>query len=365
VNILEDKRIVMTLDAGGTNLVFSALSGGKEIIDPIHYPSNAHDLDLCLRTLIKGFEEVRTKLSQSPVAISFAFPGPADYKNGIIGRLPNLPAFNGNGVALGPMLEDHFKLPVFIGNDGDLFTLAESTAGVMPYINHQLKQNGSSKVYKNLFGITLGTGFGAGMVINNQLNEGDNTSASEVWLTRNFRNTKWYSECSIGVKPVLNHYRKFSRKDHIDLTPKDIHEIALGKKDGDQHAALLAFREMALVIAESLCNAMTLIDGMIVIGGGLAGAYDLIVPDIVLAMNGTISKVDGTEIPRLIQHVYNLEDPEQLTEFLAYKGVEIDVPFSSRKVFYAADKRIGICKTRLGTSQAVALGAYVHAIQHL
>lgn len=366
MNILDDKRIVMTLDAGGTNFVFSALSGGKEIVTPIHHPSNAHDLDLCLRTLIKGFEEVRAKLPQAPVAISFAFPGPADYKNGIIGKLPNLPAFNAaNGVALGPMLEDHFKLPVFIGNDGDLFTLAESAAGVIPFINDQLKANGVAKTYKNLFGITLGTGFGGGMVINNQLNEGDNGSASEVWLTRNFRNPQWYSECSIGVRPVVNHYGKFSGQADLDLTPKDIHDIALGIREGNQNAARFAFREMALVIAESLCNAMTLIDGMIVIGGGLAGAYDLIAPDIVRAMNGTICKTDGTEIPRLIQHVYDLEDPKQLQQFLAYKGIEIEVPFSKRKVRYAAEKRIGICKTRLGTSHAVALGAYVHALQHL
>jgi len=356
----------MTLDAGGTNFVFSALSGGREIVNSIHHPSNAHDLELCLRTLIKGFEEVRARLPHSPVAISFAFPGPADYKNGIIGKLPNLPAFNAaNGVALGPMLEDHFKLPVFIGNDGDLFTLAESAAGVIPFINDQLKANGVAKTYKNLFGITLGTGFGGGMVINNQLNEGDNGSASEVWLTRNFRNPKWYSECSIGVRPVLNHYQKFSGQIDVELTPKEIHEIALGNLEGDQSAALLAFREMALVIAESLCNAMTLIDGMVVIGGGLAGAYDLIVPDIILAMNGTISRVDGTELPRMIQHVYNLEDPSQLQQLLSYRGMEIEVPFSKRKVFYAAEKRIGICKTRLGTSQAVALGAYVHALQHL
>ena len=30
-----DNRIVMTLDAGGTNFVFSAIQGGKEIADPV------------------------------------------------------------------------------------------------------------------------------------------------------------------------------------------------------------------------------------------------------------------------------------------------------------------------------------------
>lgn len=88
----DDKRIVITLDAGGTNFVFSAMRGCEFILDPIRFPSNSHDLDLCLRTLVKGFEEVIERLPERPAAISFAFPGPADYKAGIIGGyLPQLP----------------------------------------------------------------------------------------------------------------------------------------------------------------------------------------------------------------------------------------------------------------------------------
>lgn len=59
-----------------------------------------------------------------PAAISFAFPGPADYPNGIIGGwLPNFPSFR-DGVALGPFLQEKFGVPVFINNDGDLFAYA-------------------------------------------------------------------------------------------------------------------------------------------------------------------------------------------------------------------------------------------------
>ena len=32
-----DKRIVMTLDAGGTNLVFSAMQGGVEVVEPVGF----------------------------------------------------------------------------------------------------------------------------------------------------------------------------------------------------------------------------------------------------------------------------------------------------------------------------------------
>ena len=45
-NYKTDSRIVLTLDAGGTNMVFSAMRGGEYIIDPITLPSNAKNLDL-------------------------------------------------------------------------------------------------------------------------------------------------------------------------------------------------------------------------------------------------------------------------------------------------------------------------------
>ncbi len=65
------------------------------------------------------------------MAISFAFPGPADYIHGIIGDLPNFPAFRG-GIALGPYLEERFGMPVFINNDGNLFAYGEAIAEHSP-----------------------------------------------------------------------------------------------------------------------------------------------------------------------------------------------------------------------------------------
>ena len=102
------------------------------------------------------------------------FPGPADYPNGIIGDLGNLPGFRG-GVALGPMLEEKFGIPVFINNDGDLFVYGEAIAGFLPYVNGLLEKAGSPKRYKNLFGVTLGTGFGGGIVRDGELFIGDNS----------------------------------------------------------------------------------------------------------------------------------------------------------------------------------------------
>ena len=79
-----DNRIVITLDAGGTNLVFSAMRGYENIVEPITLPSRADNLDNCLQQMVDGFSQVISQLNEKPVAISFAFPGPADYKEGII-----------------------------------------------------------------------------------------------------------------------------------------------------------------------------------------------------------------------------------------------------------------------------------------
>ena len=365
MNIFVDERIVMTLDAGGTNFVFSAMQRGEEIVEPLVCNSNAHDLDLCLLTLTEGFKKVKEKLPAPPVAISFAFPGPADYKSGIIGKLPNLPAFSGEGVPLGPMLEDQFNLPVYIANDGNLFAFGEAVAGALPFVNRKLKELKIARRYSNLLGVTLGTGFGAGVVINNTLCEGDNSAGGEIWLSRNFKDPAMFSEGSISIRGIQMAYAEAAQESNTTLSPKDIYEIACGKKEGNRLAAQQAFDRMAIVLAEALCNAITLIDGIIVIGGGMAEAYSLLAPKIIEHMGGTILNMDRKPIPRLVSQVYDLEQEDALQAFLSGGGKQIKVPFSDRTVFYSHEKKIGFCKSKLGTSQAIALGAYALALDKL
>ncbi len=95
-----DKRVVLTLDAGGTNFVFSAIQGNNEMISPIGLPAVSDNLDECLEVLVKGFDRVIAAIPvpQLRSVLLFQF---ADYENGIIGDLPNFPSFRG-GVALGP-----------------------------------------------------------------------------------------------------------------------------------------------------------------------------------------------------------------------------------------------------------------------
>ena len=203
----EDSRIVLTLDAGGTNFVFSAIQSNREILATVRLPAETQVLDRSLEVIESGFRKVMEQLDRAPVAISFAFPGPADYPNGIIDNVGNLPAFAG-GVALGPFLEDKFGLPTFINNDGDLFVYGEAIAGLLPQVNELLEQAGSPKRYRTLFGVTLGTGFGGGLVHNGELFLGDNSNAAEVWVLRNKVRPECFAEEGACIRAVRGAYAR-------------------------------------------------------------------------------------------------------------------------------------------------------------
>ena len=360
-----DSRIVMTLDAGGTNFRFSAMRGNQAVTETVSMPSNGDNLDKCLANIVEGFTRVKQQCPEPPVAISFVFPAPADYPPGIIGDLVNLPAFRG-GVALGPMLEERFGIPTFINNDGDLFVYGEAIAGFLPYVNGLLEKAGSPKRYKNLFGVTLGTGFGGGIVRNGELFLGDNSMAGEVWLLRNKLHPETTSEEGASIRAVR---RVYAEKAGIPFEqapqPKDIFEIGTGAKPGDQAAAAEAFCQLGEVAGNAMAHALTLVDGLAVIGGGISGAAPLFLPALINELNGTYTSPKGEKFRRLTAVAFNLEDPAQLETFLKGETRTIIVPGSKKTVQYDPLQRIGVGMSRLGTSEAVAIGAYAFALRKL
>jgi glucokinase len=365
MNLKEDKRTVMTLDAGGTNLVFSAIQAGEEIVESIVLPAKADSLEELLKRIIQGFEEVKNKLTVAPVAISFAFPGPAEYDLGIIGDLENLPHFRG-GVALGPMLEEIFRIPVFINNDGDLFTYGEAIAGLLPDINKLLLESGSPKRFHNLLGGTFGTGFGGGIVSQGELLRGDNSAAGEINRMRNRVHPYYSVEESVSIRGIKRMYARESKIPEVMVPePQSIFEIGIGQLEGNKDAAKKAFKTLAIAAGDALANAVTLTDGLIVLGGGLSGAHPLFLQQLVNEMNKKFETHGGGRLNRLEIKVFNLENGGELKKFITGNKQEITVPFSEKKIAYDPLKRIGVGVTRLGTSKATSIGAYAIALNQL
>ena len=360
----KDNRIVATLDAGGTNFVFGAMKAGEFIIDPVSVPAQSHDLDLCLQNMVNGFQQVFDKLDEKPVAISFAFPGPADYPNGIIGGyLPNFPSFR-DGVALGAFLESKFGVPVFINNDGDLFAYGEALCGMLPEINSRLKELGSTKQYKNLIGYTLGTGFGIGVVIDNNLNRGDN-SCVETFCLRHRDMPDVIVEDGVAIRAVCRVYGEQSGNPNHGLTPKDICEIADGTREGDQAAAKEAFASLGRVAGAAISTAVTIIDGLVVIGGGVSAASRWIMPALLEEMRSKLRTLGGDEVNLVQMKVYDLENADEFALFAKGETKKVKVYGEERFVDYDCQKRVGIAISKLGASKAVSVGAYAFALSEL
>ncbi|MCP3966034.1 MAG: ROK family protein [Lentisphaerae bacterium] len=360
-----DKRIVLTLDAGGTNFVFSAICGNNEITEPVSLPAETMDLNKSLEQIKSGFKLIMNQLERKPDAISFAFPGPADYPSGIIENIGNVPGFAG-GVPLKSILEHHFKLPVFINNDGDLFVYGEAIAGLLPQVNKMLGESGSSKRYRNLFGITLGTGFGGGMVNNNELLIGDNSNATEVWLLRNRLYPECFAEEGACIRAIRHEYAKCCEIDfHSAPAPKEIAAIAKGHALGFQDAAKQSFKCLGTVLGDALATCTTLFDSLIVIGGGISNSYELFIDHLLKEINGKIRNYSGNKLGRIVQKVYDLENDNHIENFKAGKTMQLPIPGTDKTINYDSEKRVGISRSILGTSKAVSIGAYAFALNEL
>jgi glucokinase len=98
-------------------------------------------------------------------AIGIGAPGLVDEERGIVYGVQNIPAWQ--EVALKAYLEADLHVPVFITNDANTYVLGE-------------KMFGNGGRFRNLVGITLGTGLGVGIIMHDQLYSGAYSSAGEM-----------------------------------------------------------------------------------------------------------------------------------------------------------------------------------------
>lgn len=364
INFRNDSRIILTLDTGGTNMVFGAMQRGEFIVEPLVLDAHADNLEKCLATMVEGFNAIIDRLEERPAAISFAFPGPADYPNGIIaGPLLNFPSFS-KPVALGPYLKKKFSMPVYINNDGDLFAYGEALGGITPGINEMLDEAGNRKRYNNLLGFTLGTGFGVGVIVNGQMNRGDN-SCIEMFAMPYRNHPGVFAEEGVSIRAVKRIYGELAGNPGHGFEPKEIFEIAEGQREGNMAAAQGTFEQLGEVLGDTIATTASIIDGLVVIGGGLAGAYKYIKPAMLRTLRSDMHRISGEPVHKLASKVYDLDNPEELSQFIKGGQECIKIHDSEIEVTYDSQKRIGIALSKLGANKAVSLGAYAFAIAQL
>lgn len=163
----KNKNIV-AVDVGGTKILACVLSSQGKIISRAKKPtkdlSNKNDT---IERIIITIEDAITKSKlkfKDITHIVLGIPGSLNPSKGIVYLAPNLGWKNLNIVE---PLEKYFNKEILIENDANLGTL-----GIFHY---QLY-----KEINNLITLFIGTGVGAGIIINKKLFQGKNYSAGEI-----------------------------------------------------------------------------------------------------------------------------------------------------------------------------------------
>lgn len=156
------------IDLGGTNIAAGIVDENGAIIKKGSVPtgrtrpSGEIVEDMC--SLVKQLMD-ETGINESQVdSIGIGSPGIPDRKNGIIIYNCNLGFRN---VPIRQLMQRHFNLPVYLENDANCAAIAESVAG-------------AAKGEPFAVAITIGTGIGGGVIIDNKLYTGFNGAGGEL-----------------------------------------------------------------------------------------------------------------------------------------------------------------------------------------
>lgn len=152
------------VDIGGTKVHVGVVQAG-ELIHEVRFETSASaSKEQILTELVQNL----TPLVTADVAgIGIGVPGLVDEEEGIVHNVQNIPSWR--EVHLKRHLAGYFDQPVYLTNDANAFAIGE-------------KMYGQGRPYANLVGLALGTGLGAGIIINHQLYSGTLSSAGEFGM---------------------------------------------------------------------------------------------------------------------------------------------------------------------------------------
>ena len=147
---------ILGLDIGGTKtaLVLGTLNAEVVARDEILTPANV-GFEAAMLSICTAIDEFLKQLNdfgcQMPQAISISVGGPLNIEEGILYSPPHLAAWG--KAPLKQYLHKRFNLPVFVEHDGNAGALAEYYFG-------------AGRGARTLIFLTMGTGLGAGLILN-------------------------------------------------------------------------------------------------------------------------------------------------------------------------------------------------------
>ncbi len=271
------EKLVAGIDFGGTKIRTGLVNEAGTIIGEIvELPTGAarpaeEIADDMARTVLRALESAGLA-KDALTGVGVGSPGPLDLKEGRLLSPPNLPTMW--NFPLRDELEKRLESPVRVNNDGNCFVLGEAVFGA----------GAGARI---VAGVTLGTGFGCGIVVDRRIFEGATGTAAEIWCSP-FKDATFEEYGS--AKGLVRCYREITA---VAAEGKEIYERA---KAGET-AALQAWQQYGAHLGTILSYLVNVLDpDVIVVGGSVAAGWDLFVREAREALRANVN-------PRPREHV--------------------------------------------------------------
>lgn len=225
---------IIGVDLGGTNMRAGRVENNKVVAIAVQAVKPGGSREEILDDLCDIIAQVH---SADVKGLGVGVPSVVDTEKGIAYDVINIPSWQ--EVPLGPILHRRFNLPAFINNDANCFAVGE-------------KYYGKAQGFRDAIGLIIGTGLGAGVIVQDRLYSGTNCGAGEF-----------------GMMPyrdgVLEHYcsgQFFQR--HYNRSGAQLAKLAA---QGDDDS-LAIFDEYGRHLAEAVKLILYALDPQIIVLGG-------------------------------------------------------------------------------------------------
>lgn len=261
--------IKIGVDLGGTKIEVIALSSmGAELFRK-RAPTPQGDYTATVESIFTLIEQAESACKCKAKHIGVGIPGAVSPSSGLIKNANSTCLI---GKQLDVDLSAKIQRPVIIANDADCFALSEAT-------------DGSGADYKSVFGVILGTGVGAGIVINKQLLSGPNAICGEwghnplPWInTKDNPGRTCYCgkqdciETFLSGPGFASSYSSKNAKPNTFLSSEQIWQAAKqGEVQAAEHCDLYIEQ-----LAKALASVINVLDpACIVLGGGLSNIDEI------------------------------------------------------------------------------------------
>lgn len=268
--LTEDSGYVIGVDIGGTNLRLAVADmTGKIVAKWSESTANLRGPDAVINLICDGAEQSLRQVSAAPdalQAIAVGAPGVTDVENGIVIATSYLMGWR--NVPLRARLTELLAVPAAVDNDVNLAALGESWIG-------------AAKDTQDFVFLAIGTGIGAGIMVNGRPMRGCDWAAGEIGymhvpgapeLPRK-DGEPGALESMIGGEGIQAQWRKHWSADSTtlakELTATQIFDHALA---GDPLAQVI-LQQSARMLSHAIYNISLVLNCPLIVLGGGVGAH--------------------------------------------------------------------------------------------